>query len=223
MKPKNFYDYLENIDIFAENVLTYCEEFLELQVISLDYLENGKEKNKKQLEASMIIFGVNTKDGLAAKKKIEAYRVSEVIENITKFINFMKKEDKSYNDLMKSDEYLKWVDSDSLEGFFEPIKSLPVYINKYAGVKVIDLLEAFAQIMGLMVVDIEELTGVPFPVKSTLPQIMAVQYEMSKKGVKLKDKEVQELAHLILTYEDFEYLITFIKEEVEKLEEPVRL
>jgi len=223
MKPKNFYDYLENLDIFAENILTYCEEFLELQAISLDYLENGKEKKKKYLEAAMVIFGVNTKEGLAAKKKIEAYKVSQIIENISKFIGFMKKEDKTYNEYLNSEEYLKWVDSDSLEAFFKSINSLPVYINKYAGVKVVDLLKNFEDIMKLLIANIEELTGFPFPVDSNRPQIMAVQHVMTKKGVSLSEKNMGELAHLILTYEDFECLIVVINNEIEKLMEPVKV
>ncbi len=224
MKSKNLYDYLENLDVYSENVLTYCEDLQTLHMDSLEYLEDFKEKGKKQLETSFAFFGVNNKADLAKKKKTDAEVVHKKIANITKFIEFMKKEDKAYNDVITSDEYTEWVDSDSLESFFVPIKSLPVYINKHAGVKVVDLLGSFKEIMDSIVVEIEELTGVPFPVDSDKPQIMAVQHEMDRKGLSLDSEEkVQELGHLILTYEDFECLISLIKSEIEQLMEPVRI
>ena len=222
MRPKNFYHYLELMNVYAENILTYCEELQTLHLDSLNYLENGKEKNKEQLEASMIIFGAKTKKELVVRKKEEAKRTEEIIDNIAKFITFMKREDKVYNEVVTSDDYLEWVDSDSLEAFFAPINSIPVYINKYAKVKVVDLLEAFKDIMNALIIEIEELIGFSFPVDDGRPQIVSVQLKMKEKGITLDIEDMSELAHLILTYEDFEYLIKVVNKEIEKLIEPIK-
>ena len=222
-KPQNFYAHLDNFSICSENILSYCEEFVEMESDLIDYFKK-EEKTKRNLKSKMIILGAETKAELAAKKLKEIAERRKVVSNVSKFISFMKKEEKKYNKIMKSKAYIDYLDNETdldIE-FFEQIEFIPVYVVKHSGVLVRDLTESFKSIKDLLATDIEDILGVPFPLKGSSPQLMLVQHTIKKNNINLTREQINELTHFILTYDDFDYLIEIIKSEIKELEEPLR-
>jgi hypothetical protein len=224
MKPQNFYACLDDFTICAENVLTYCEEIKSYEEGLIDFFKE-EETTERRLESNMMVLGAKTREELSIKKQNLINEKIQTVENISRFIDFMKKEGEDYFKIMESEEFSNWLESDSNmdEDFFKPIGFIPAYIDANASVKVIDLLITFKHIIGLLSADIEDIIGVEFPIRGHVKQLILVQYTLKKNYIKLSDEDLSLLTHYIITFEDFQYLIDIISDEIEELNEPVRL
>ena len=137
----------------------------------------------------------------------------------------MKKEDEEYLKIMDSEEFTEWIDKEDNmeEDYFEEIDCIPAYIHKNSGVMVGDLVKTFEHIKRLIETDIEEIIDVSFPIQGNLMQMVLVQDVIRKKNIVLDETTREELGHLIITHDDFDFLIDAIKKDIEELEEPIKL
>jgi len=223
MKPQNFYDFLEEYSFCGDSILKQCKEIKEIEEWLVKYFEDG-EKTPRRLYANMKVLGAKTQEDLEEKKEEEIAKRKQIIQNISKFIIFLEKEGETHLEIIQSDKFCKWLDSEESEqeNYFETIDSLPIYIQKKSGVLVRDLLETFEQIMFLVASSIEEVLGVSFPIDGRMRHIDKVQIVVRKNGIRLTRNQAASLSDLVLTYEDFEDLSEIIKEDIKELEEPIK-
>lgn len=225
MKPQNFYHFLlEEHSICAENILTYCEEIKELEEGLLQYFQE-EEKTSRRLHVNMKILGASSKKEMSNKKNQEIEKKKKIIENISKFISFMEKEDKEYSRISNSSEFQDWLDREQSfeENYFEPINCIPAYIHKHSGVMVLDLLETFGHIMRLIQTDIECIIETSLPTNRDEKLLTLVPEILHKNNIKIDEETSFNLTSLVLTYEDFMELTSLIRKEIKELEEPVKL
>jgi len=224
MKPQNFYNFLDENSVCAEIILSYCEDIKELEEGLVLYFKDKKNTNRRT-HVNMQILGVKSKEDLAEKQEEEVEERKKTIENISKFISFMKKEDEELLKIMDSEEFTEWIDKEDNmeEDYFEEIDCIPAYIHKNSGVMVGDLVKTFEHIKRLIETDIEEIIGVSFPIQGNLTQMVLVQNVIRKKNIVVDEATREELGHLIITHDDFDFLIDAIKKDIEELEEPIKL
>lgn len=197
MKKQNFCAYLDEKTIDAKNVLELCKEY---EIISKEALDAFKPKLK-----------INSSD------------IEKKINNMNKFTLFMRKEFEDYLEVLESEEFSDFLDSDlNLDDrFFEEIDLIPVYLEKNAGVLVLDLLESFFEIMQMKAIEIEGITGNKFPIDGDDLQTNLIKREFNNYKMSFTKKDTNEVFGLVLSYEDFNILTKMIKKQIKELVEPI--
>lgn len=223
IKSQNFYNFLDGYSIDGDNILKYCKEIIVLEENAINYLAED-EKTKKSLNVNMKIFGAKSREELKIKKQQEVDKKKNTIENISKFTSFVEKEGEAYNKILGSKEFARWLDEDAgvVEEFFEYIDCIPAYIYKHSKTLVLDLMGTFRQIMNLIGADIESIINIQFPINGKVEHLASVQRYVKSNKINLDEKTKAELMDLVISYEDFEYLIGVINEEIKELQEPLK-
>lgn len=224
MKPQNFYACLDDFFISAENILIYCEEIKRLEEDLIDYFIK-EETTEKQFNAKMKILGAKNKKELASKKNKEIVERRKMIDNVSKFIDFMKKEETKHYKTMRTEKFCKWLDDESTlnESFFEKIEFIPAYIQKHSGVLVLDLMKTFKQIIQMIESDIENVIGISLPKNMQNIRLISIINFAEHNGIILTKSQKCYLSSLVIGYKDFVDIIEIIINEIKGLEAPVKI
>jgi hypothetical protein len=216
MGSQNFYDFLIKSGINPEIILTHCEEAMSLEKELIRYLKNN---SKKVIDVKKNILYASSESELISKTNEEIENRSNVVKNLSKFISFMKKEDKRYLETIQSDKFHDWIEKKSnfKKTYFDQISCIPAYIKEKSNIFIFGLLIEFKIIIDLLISNIEVIVE-----DNSVSNNGEVNGVLIKKYYQfLDDCEKDALIHYIFAYQDFYNLAKIISKEIIELQNPI--